>query len=152
MFEVTLFLHSWLRWVVVVIAFMLMIKLTNSWLKKETWKGSEFSYLNGFLQIYNTQIAVGLALYFGLSPIPKAVIGDLDLIKNPYFFFFSLRHPISMILGVGIFQIGVALAKKRAAEKRYRILAITMILVLMVILSAIPWPNLDYGRNLFRWF
>lgn len=152
MFESVLFLHSWFRWVVLVSLILLGFKFFKSWIKKEKWAPTDNSYINGFSQIYYTQIAIGLTLYFGLSPIPKAVISDTGLLKDPYFFFFSIRHGLSMILGVGVFHMGKAIAKKKPVESRYMILTFTVIATLLVILSAIPWPTLSYGRDFFRWF
>lgn len=152
MFEAVLFLHSWFRWVVLISIFSLGLKFIKSWIKNEKWAPADNSYINGFSQIYYTQLAIGLTLYFGLSPIPKAIISNPDLTKDPYFFFFGIRHALSMILGVGVFHMGKGIAKKKPVEFRYRILSITMIVTLLVVVSAIPWPKLLYGRDLFRWF
>lgn len=152
MFEPALFVHSWFRWVVLVTTILLTFKFIKSWFKKEIWNPGDMSYVNGYFQIYYTQIAVGLTLYFGLSPIPKAIIADPGLLKNPYFFFFGVRHALTMIAGVIVLHIGSAVAKKKSIESRYKIFSLTMVSILLIILSAIPWPALSYGRDLFRWF
>jgi hypothetical protein len=152
MFEVTLFVHSWFRWVVLGIALLLTFRFTKAWLCKEEWSGSEYSYVTGFLHAYATQVFFGLTLYIGLSPIPKSVIADASLLKNPYYMFFAIRHGLSMLSGFLIFIIGVTISKKKSKESKYKILSLTMIITLLIILSAIPWPALPYGRDLFRWF
>ena len=65
--------------------------------------------------------------------------------------FFTLEHPVQMLLAVVLAQMGFS-AAKRGKDDRTRFVrgAIFYTLAVILILVAIPWPGSEQGRPLFR--
>lgn len=95
---------------------------------------------------------MGIALYVFLSPLPKIGWQDFSFaLHDPILRFWTIEHATGMLSALTIFQIGRMLVlKKVKAEKRFRVLTITLILSLLIILATIPWPFLKHSRDLFR--
>lgn len=154
MYQVILFIHSWFRWLVLIAAVQLLYKIIKGLVTKSLWGAEENKSLKLFGEVLNYQIAMGLVLYVGLSPLTKIAFSNISLaIKEPTLRFWTFEHGPSMLMAMGLFQLGkfITLKKSRDDQKFIRIF-ITLILSLTIILMAIPWPFLKYGRDLFRLF
>lgn len=153
MYESLLFIHSWTRWVVFIGLIYFLIKATSGWLMKTPWKASDGHFIWAFDQVFGYQVLFGLTLWLGLSPYTKTVFKDFNLLwENPVLFFWTLRHGLTMILALGVFHMGKGKAKRASDNKKYKIFAFTFAGSLLLVISAIPWPWLSYGRALIRWF
>ena len=153
MYQPLLFIHSWMRWTIIFAIIYFLIRSINGWSKQSPWTSQDNYYIWAFNQVFGYQILFGLTLWISLSPMTKAGFKDSSLIlENSMIFFWFLRHPITMILALGAFHMGKAKGRSAVPEKRFKIFAVTFLIVLLVIASAIPWPGLSYGRSLFRWF
>ena len=152
MYEPLLFVHSWFRWIVLLSMIYFFGRSVYGWTRKISWAASDNQFMWAFNQMFAYQVMFGLALWIALSPYSKAGFKDAaTLQENPVVSFWTIRHPATMLIAIAIFQIGHLLAKRRPADSKFRIYAVTFGLVLVAICSAIPWPGLDYGRALFRW-
>jgi hypothetical protein len=74
----------------------------------------------------------------------------VSALSDPTLLFFTLIHPVAMILAMVVFQVGKNKTKRVPIEKRQRLMALTFIATTVLILAAIPWPLFSYGRALFR--
>ncbi|MES2769864.1 MAG: hypothetical protein V4596_12025 [Bdellovibrionota bacterium] len=153
MYEPILFVHSWFRWIVYLSIIYFFFRSTYGWLKKKPWKHSDTNFIWAFDQIFNYQILFGFILWLAGSPLTKAVFADPGAaLQNNVISFFTIRHGLTMIFALGLFHIGKARARKSPEEKRFKIYSIVFGLVFVIVSSAIPWPGLIYGRDLFKWF
>lgn len=151
MYESVLFIHHWFRWLVLLIGLTLLLRSLHGWITQKTWSGPENSLLWGFDQVFNYQIAFGLILYLGVSPIPKMALQNFAASwKDPFLRFWTFEHGPTMILSMAIFQLGHFLFKRSAPAARFKIISLTMIVVMGMILAAIPWKFLSYGRPFVR--
>lgn len=152
MYDPFIFIHSWTRWLVLVSIIFFFIKSAYGWMRKIPWSSHDDYFISAFTQLYSYQVAFGLFLLIGLSPVTKIGFQNPALIsKDIMIFFWVLRHPLTMLLAYGTYQIGRVKSNKANPEKRFKIYTITFTVILAMILSAIPWPWLSYGRALFRW-
>jgi hypothetical protein len=97
------------------------------------------------------QLLVGLILYFFLSPTTTLALQNFGAaMSNPQARFFGMEHVAGMFIAVVLAHIGRSLSRKAptAAQKHRRAL-IWFAISLVVLLAAIPWPFLAYGRPLF---
>lgn len=151
MYEPLVFIHSWMRWVVLVAGIYLVLRFAWASYRETNWKGRDAQLLWAFDQSFGYQFLFGLVIWAGLSPWSKALFHDIASLDNPMVFFFSLRHPLTMLLAMILFQVLKDKAmKEENSTRRFRKLAVAIGLPLIVILSAIPWPWMDVGRSLFR--
>jgi len=154
MYDVFLFVHSWFRWIVVVAGLRLFYILIKAHIGNKTWSSVESSTLALFNEALFFQVAIGLPLYLFLSPLPKIGWSNLEFaFRDPAFRFWTIEHPVGMLSGFIVFQVGRFLAlKKYSIEKRLKIITITLTLSFLIIICSIPWPFLKHGRNLFRFY
>ena len=151
MYGPLLFIHSWMRWLVLGVLLFLIFKTLFVQINKSKWQPKDDATLWVFDQIFGYQILFGLVLWAGTSPLTKMVFKNFSVIQeDPVLFFWFLRHPLTMIVAMGFFQGGYDKFKEAVPEKKNKILLFTLIITLVIILSAIPWSNLIFGRPLFR--
>lgn len=152
MYDVFLFVHSWFRWIVLIAGLRLYYILAIGLIKKRSWSSEDTKALSQFNEALLYQVALGIALYLFLSPLPKIGWNNMDFaFKDPAFRFWTLEHPIGMISGLIVFQIGRILAfKKFSIEKRFKVIVISFTFAFLIIIASVPWPFLKHGRNLFR--
>jgi hypothetical protein len=152
MYGPLLLIHSWTRWIVVVSGILFLIRCLVGWMKRQEWSSSENYFIWGFNQILGYQILFGFTLYIAASPYVRMAISNPSLIStNPVVGFWVARHAVTMLSTLGVFHVGRAKAKKAPQDSRFRIYTITFTVLMAMILSAIPWAGLAYGRPWFRW-
>lgn len=152
MYEPFLFIHSWTRWVVLFTALYGVFEFCRCALLKRPWKERHDHFLWSFTQLFGFQIGFGLALYVGVSPMVKTALYNIKgIFDSPVLSYWGVFHGSSMIIAFIIFLIGKHYAMKAGSSRgRFTGVGVSLLLSLLVILAAIPWPHLVYGRNFFR--
>jgi hypothetical protein len=148
-----LFIHSWLRWVLLAFGLWLLVVGARGMRSGQPWGPSQDRVHVRFLAVLDTQLLLGLSLYFFLSPLSTAAMHDFGAaMKNPPLRFFGVEHIVTMLIAVAVAHIGRVRSKRKSGPARYRSTFVTQIAWLVLTLLAIPWPMLDIGRPLFRMF
>lgn len=151
MYPAVLLTHSWLRYIVLAFGLWLLVAAVRGVRSGGTWANGDERAQKWFLAALDTQFLLGLLLYFFLSPISEAAMGDLGAaMKDPHLRFFGVEHIATMILAVATAHIGRVRARKKTGTARYRTTMWTQLLWLLLTCAAIPWPFLDIGRPLLR--
>jgi hypothetical protein len=151
MYIAVLFIHSWLRYVVLFLGAWLLVASARGLRGGGTWSPSDERLHVGFLAVLDSQLLLGLSLYFVLSPISAAARVNMALaMKDPHLRFFGVEHIATMLIAIVLAHVGRVRAKRKHGRARYRSTLITQIFWLLLTLSAIPWPGLDIARPLFR--
>lgn len=151
MYAAVLFLHSWLRYVVVGFGLWLLVLSFRGMRTDAPWSPHHERVHARFSAALDVQLLLGLALYFLLSPISAAAFADFGAaMKNAQLRFFGVEHFVGMLLAVAIAHVGRVRAKRKQARARHRTTFIAQALWLVLTLASIPWPGLDVGRPLFR--
>ena len=151
MYTTVLTIHSWLRWIALILAVGATI---NAYLDRseslERLPGKWWDTL--FMLALDLQILLGLALYFGLSPFTIEGMNDLGAaMRNPALRFWTVEHILAMVGAVVLVRIGRVMAMtatSTAARRRRRWISFALCTAVMV--AGIPWPGLANGRPLFR--
>jgi hypothetical protein len=140
MYPFILITHSWLRWVVLIVAVAAAGKALAGWLGKRDWTALDDRLGLVFTIGLDLQFLVGLILYI-VSPLTQAAVQNFGAaMANSVLRFFSLEHVVLMVVAIALAHVGRALAQKATGIARHRRAAIFYGLALLVILSAIPWP------------
>jgi hypothetical protein len=151
MYLAVLVIHSWLRYAVLGFGVWLLIASVRGLLANAPWSPTHERLHVHFLAALDTQLLLGLSLYFLLSPITAAArVNMRAAMKEPQLRFFGVEHIATMLIAVAIAHIGRVRAKRKQAAARHRSTLITQIIWLVLTLAAIPWPGLDIARPLFR--
>ena len=147
-------LHNLMRWVVVVFAILAVVRAFRGWFRGLAWEKSDDRAGILYTSFLDTQFLLGLILYFLFSQWPAQLFANFSAgMKNPVVAFFGLEHVIPMILAIVAAHMGRALSRKAAdAMVKHRTAAVWFSISVVLILIAIPWPFLAYGRPVFRLF
>lgn len=155
MFEVVLFIHSWLRWIISFILIIVMLRAYLFWLKKSPYCKKDNILGAILIGSSHLQLIIGLTLYFALSPISQAALNSIGLaMKNTNLRFWGIEHIFTMLLFVIFLQVGRIKAKKAEKSfKKYKITAIYTTIAVILLLLGTPWTfRKDVGRPNFMSF
>jgi hypothetical protein len=145
----TLHLHTLTWWIIL---------FTGLWAIFRVWRGhlaqlpsTRRERLAGlvFSSALATQLLIGLALYFQSPLVRPLFAGGATGLDRLLATFFGLMHPLAMFTAVILGQVGFSVSKRVSGDRRkYRVAAICYTAALVVLLLAVPWPWLSYGRSL----
>ncbi len=150
LYTVFLTIHSILRWLVLLFGLFAIIRAWTGYSRRRPFEQMDNRAGMLYTMTLDTQVLVGLILYFFLSPITTAALQNFGgAMSNAPVRFFAIEHVLMMLVAVVLAHIGRALSRKGKDRKvQHRNAAIFYGLSLLVILLAIPWPFLAYGRPL----
>ena len=150
MYAAVLFIHSYLRWLVLAAGVALLV----AGLRGASQSPRSLDRLHSaFLGLLDFQLVLGLWLYFFLSPLAAAARHNLAVaMKEPNLRFFGVEHLVTMLIAIIVAHLGRVRSKRKTGPARSRSVAITQTVWLLLTLAAIPWPGLDIARPLFRVF
>jgi uncharacterized membrane protein YtjA (UPF0391 family) len=149
-----LHLHNLLRWIIVILLLLSIVKAYTG------WKGNK-SFSAGDAKIWLfTMIASHITLLLGLYQWLMGRYGILTFeipegssrMKDPFIRFFQVEHPVSMLLAILFITLGRGMAKKNLNDTlKYRQAFVYFFVALLLLLAAVPWPFRGeiIGRPLF---
>ncbi|MFA5667859.1 MAG: cytochrome B [Balneolaceae bacterium] len=138
--------HSGLRWIVLILLVLAVLKSLAGWLGNK-----EYTKVDRKLSVYtfmtmNVQFIIGLVLY---SISPK-VLFTADTMGNSMVRFYTVEHITLMIIAIIVISIGYSKAKKATENlAKHKNTAIMFGIGLLLILAAIPWPFRGLGAGWF---
>lgn len=150
MYTGLLHLHSFLRYVALLLLIVATYKsLTGFISKKEYTKLDNKLSLFAFISLH-LQLTIGLILYF-VSPIVQAGLHDMgSAMKEPSLRFWTVEHIAMMLVAITLVTIGRISSKKAADDvTKHKRQAILFLIGLLIIFMAIPWPFSSVAR---AWF
>lgn len=151
MYSAVLFLHSWLRWAVLVAGLLAFFKAAGGWSGVKAWTRADDRAASWFTISLDVQMLLGLLLYFALSPFTTLALRDFGAaMSNAGLRYWAVEHVFGMLVGLVLAHIGRARVRKAAGHRKHRTAAIFFGLALLAILVSIPWPGTPAGRELFR--
>ncbi len=152
MYQTVLLIHSWLRWLTLLMAVGAIVSAAQRAPERPGVRPGKW-WDTLFMLCVDLQMAAGLVLYFGLSPTTRVAMTNVSLaLRNPAMRFWAIEHAAGMFAALILVRIGRVLALNAptvAAAQRRRLICFS--LALAVILLVIPWPGRMNGRPLFRW-
>lgn len=150
MYTIVLALHSWVRWIALIAA----VGTTLAALRGKVTGPDSLADRWGMvaMMVLDTQLLLGLLLYFVLSPNMAAIMDNFGgAMKDPALRFWAVEHTASMFAAIALAHVGRVLARKAtsSAAKRTRLLICFGLATLLIVLG-MPWPGRPGGRVLFR--
>lgn len=152
MYQTALLVHSWLRWLTIVMAVGAILSAARRVPEGPGPRPGKW-WDTLFMLGVDLQMAAGLALYFGLSPATRVAMTNISLaMRNPALRFWAIEHAGGMFAALILVRVGRVLALNAptvAAAQKRRLICFSI--ALLIILLVIPWPGQLNGRPLFRW-
>lgn len=125
-----LHLHSFLRWIILL---FLLICLFQALAKKPGVRSTSL----WLLIAAHTTLIIGLyQVIAGRYGIMKGLPEGVSLMKDKFFRFYWVEHPLMMIIAVVL----ITVARRKAKALNYKAVSWLLLIALLLILAAIPWP------------
>lgn len=151
MYGVVLLVHSYLRWVLVILALLVIARAFVGWRRGTPWQPLDERYHVALTGVVDLQFLIGLILYGLFSPFTGIFFADPGgAMKEPVVRFFAVEHTTAMLIAVALIHIGRTRSKRATGPARHRTVLIFTLVALVIMFLSIPWPNMLYGRPLFR--
>lgn len=149
MYPVVLFLHSLLRWLVLIAGLACVARAFAGWLGAKGWRPLDDRLGLLFTAGMDVQLLIGIVLYLFLSPLTAAALRDFGgAMSNAGLRYFAVEHVALMLLALILAHLGRARSRRaREDAARHRAAAIFYLLAVLAILAAIPWPFLTVGSG-----
>lgn len=145
MYPIILAVHNILRWVALILGIVAAVMAWRGWLRQLPWNDANRRFGVFFASAMDTQLLVGLLLYFVFSPLTRTALANFGAAMGQASLrFFIIEHAVIMLLAVVCAHLGGALARKQEGAARHRTAAIWFSLAALLLLVGIPW-----GRPLF---
>ena len=144
MYDIFLSIHSWLRWIILLVSVVVIIKSLAG-----LFGGSEYKKLDNilaasFVGTMHLQLLIGLVLYIFLSPITTSAFQNMsEAMSTPEIRYWAVEHISVMILAVVAAQAGRSISKKSDdAIVKFRFQSIFFGISLFLMLIRIPWDRI----------
>ena len=137
MYNLLLQSHSGLRWLILVIAVIAVLKSLVGLFAGTNYSRFDKIVAVAYVGMMHLQLLIGLVLYFFYSPFVTYNM------KDPVHRFWSVEHLVLMLFAVILAQIGRSISKKtRDAHVKFRFQSIFFGMSLILMLLGIPWDRI----------
>ena len=143
-----LHVHSLLRYVLLILLLISIVKSYGGWGGKKLYSPGDRKLALFTVISAHLQLVIGLVLYF-ISPNVKVALANMsEAMKNPELRFWAVEHIAMMLIAIILITIRSARAKRAATDEgKHKQIAIFFLLALLVIFIAIPWPWKEIARG-----
>jgi hypothetical protein len=150
MYSTVLTAHSWLRWAVLLLGIVALVRAAAAWSARRPWTRRDDLAGLLFVAALDLQMLLGLLLYFAYSPYTALAMDDFGAaMRTPELRFWAVEHTFGAVVGIVLAHVGrVRVRKTSDAVRRHRLTAIFFALALIAIVAAIPWPGTPNARPL----
>ena len=136
-------LHNFMRWIILVLLLISIVKAFTGWQNKKIFSAGDKKLW--LFTMISAHITLLLGLYqvgFGRYGMFSTTLPDgITLMKDKFYRFFWVEHPVSMIIAIVLITLGYGMAKKTIADKlKYKTAFWYFLMALILILAAVPWP------------
>jgi len=152
MYTATLFAHSWLRWLIILLGVFAVARAVAGRASGRPWLAADASAGRFYTIALDIQMLLGLLLYFVFSDLLTVARTDMSrAMGNPAIRFWLVEHLTGMLVAIALAHIGtIRIRKATDATVRFRQAALFYGLSLVAVVLASPWPGLAHARPLFR--
>lgn len=138
-------LHSFLRWVLLILMVLLVSKAIVGGAKRFFEKDRKLALFT--MVVAHIQLLIGFALYFMRGY--HELIGEMS---NAVIRFKTLEHPAGMLLAIILITMGYGRVKRGSTDSaKFKAVKVFFGLALIIILISIPWPFRE-GMSHYGWF
>ncbi len=141
MYAFVLAVHNIVRWIVLLLGVWAVYRSARGWLGKREWTVADRKAGIFFSSAFDTQLLLGLLLYFFFSPLTKAALADFGAaMSDAGLRFFAVEHAFFMLVGLVFVHLGSMLSKKAATDAlKHQRAFIFFGLTLLLLILGTPW-------------
>jgi uncharacterized membrane protein AbrB (regulator of aidB expression) len=136
-------LHNFLRWVILVLLVLSIVKSYSGWKGKKAFSPADARVW--LFTMLTAHITLLLGLYQWLAGRYGMLTSELpagtSMMKDKFYRFFWMEHPLTMILAIVMITLGRGMAKKTLPDEvKYRKAFWFFFIALVLIFIGMPWP------------
>ena len=152
MYTALLTVHSYLRWLILIAALLVIARAVAGIMSKRPWARADDVAAKMFVHSLSLQLVIGLIIYIFLSPFTGPAFADIGAtMRDRVLRFIMVEHVVGMIIAIALAHIGLARIQKGTdLVQRHKTALAFFALSLIVMLLSIPWPGMPAGRPLLR--
>lgn len=140
MYSVLLSLHSFTRWLVLLVLIVSIVKAWQGFQKQSTYFKADDFWRFWTVIITHLQATIGLVLYFNSSIVSYFLNNFSDAVHERELRFFGMEHITVMLSAVVVVTIGSAKVKREPNNVlKHKKMLIWFGIGLFLILTSIPW-------------
>jgi hypothetical protein len=154
MYQSALWLHSLLRWAVLLTGLVAWFRAIGGSVARRAWTAQDELWGIVFIMALDLQLLVGLVLYIFLSPITKIAFQNFGAaMRIDTTRFFAVEHVTAMVIAIALAHIGRVRVRRTGDDaRRHRLVMIFFGLSLVIMVASIPWPFLPPPFVSRPWF
>ncbi len=136
-------LHSLLRWVILALLILSIVKAYTGWHNQRAFTPADRRVWLFTLIASHITLLIGLYQWlWGRYGFLKITVPQGEsVMTNSFFRFFWVEHPLFMLLAVALITLGNGMAKKNLPDTaKFKRAFWLFVVALLMILVAIPWP------------
>jgi hypothetical protein len=144
MYQGFLFLHNLLRWVILILAIVAIVRAYSGMVSRKPFAKSD-KQIGLFLMISaHTILLIGLYQWlfgpWGLQNIINS--GMAAVMKDSVYRYWAVEHITGMLIAIVLITIGRGVSKKSLPDRtKYKKSFWYYLVALIIILATIPWPS-----------
>lgn len=146
MYEITLLIHSLLRWLAILLPLYIFIRSAIAWSKNSAPQSNDALAIKANMIVYDIQLVIGFILYGVLSPITKIAFADFKAaMKTPDLRFFAVEHVTIMIIAVVLAHLLSLLPNRKQGKQKSFLTMILSLILLVIVIVGTPWARVTAG-------
>lgn len=141
MYQSLIFIHSIVRWLVLLSLLYSILISYRGYTAKRTFTKADNTARHWTATVAHIQLTIGILLY-SQSPLIKYLLSNFRMaVLNREPAFFGLVHISLMLTAIVFITVGSALAKRKLSDhEKFKTMLIWFAISLIIIIIAIPWP------------
>ena len=144
MYDFALWLHSLLRWAVLVTGLVAWFRAIGGKTANRPWTPQDDLWGLLLTMSADLQLLIGIVLYAFLSPITKMAFANFGTAMGiSTTRFFAVEHPTAMIIAIALIHVArVKIRKTPDPLRKHRTAMIFFGIAMILVIISIPWPFL----------
>ncbi len=146
-YDFVLFLHSILRYVIVVAGIVAIVMAFRGWLTRTAFTALDSRIGMIYTTSLHTQLIVGLLLYAVFSPLTQAAFANMGAaMSSAPLRFYAVEHIAIMLVAIIVATVGRSLSRRAKDDAgKHRLAAILYTISFVLLMVSIPWPGTVEG-------
>ena len=152
LYSITLYLHSWNRWIILIAGLLTILFAISGRLNKKEYSNRDRLTSLVFISSLHLQLLIGLLLYFVLSPVTLLALSDFGAaMKDGAIRYWAVEHSVVNLIAIGVVQAGsIVIKRKQSSKAKFKSTLVWNSIALVLILAMIPMGMMGVERPWFR--
>ena len=141
MYSTLIFLHSLVRWLVVISLVYAIYRAYVGFKGQKRFSKTDNSIRHWTATIAHVQLIIGILVYTQSPSIKYFWKHTKEALQNWDVTFYSLIHAVMMLLVIVVLTIGSAKSKRMEKDSdKFRTMLLWFFIAFLLIFMAVPWP------------